>query len=315
MADLRIAFMGTPAAVVPIFAVVERIAADLDAEIVAVYTGPDRPAGRGRKLQASPVKEHARERAYPIFTPARVTGDDEIARFGALGVDLVVLAAYGLLLPAPFLFSPVHGAVNVHPSLLPAHRGASPVAGALLAGDTVTGTTIITMDEGLDTGPILAMEELALDGTERTPELTARLFALGARLLESVVPVYVSGALDPEPQSAEGASVIKRFKKGDSELDFSRPAVELERRVRALDPWPGTATTWRGERLGVLSASVGSGGNASPGTVVNVGDDVGIATSDGLLVLDTVRPAGKKPMAGRDFVRGRADFLRATLPS
>ena len=313
--------MGTPNVVVPILQAVERIATNLDAELVAVYTGPDRPAGRGRKLTASPVKEYALTRGYDILTPARVTNDEEIARFEAIGADLVVLAAYGQLLPAPFLFGPTHGAVNVHPSLLPAHRGAAPVAGALLAGDGITGTSIITMDEGLDTGPVLAMEEITLDGTERTPELTERLFALGARLLESAVPAYVRAQLVPRPQSAEGVSVIRRFKKSDSDLDFSRPAVELERRVRALDPWPGTATTWRGQRLDVLAASVLGesdaigGWNAVPGTAVAVGNDTAIATSEGLLLLERVRPAGKNPMAARDFVRNRAEFIGAVLPS
>jgi methionyl-tRNA formyltransferase len=312
---MRIVFMGTPSFVVPTLQAVERIATNLDGDIIAVYAGPDRPAGRGRKLAASPVKEYARDRGYDVLTPVRVTNDEEIARFEALGADLVVLAAYGLLLPVPFLFGPAHGAVNVHPSLLPAHRGASPVAGALLAGDAITGTTIIKMDEGLDTGPVLAMEELALDGTERTPELTERLFALGARLLESAVPAYVEGQLRPQPQSAEGASVIRRFKKADSDLDFSRPAVELERRVRALDPWPGTATTWAGQRLDIVLARVASGTNATPGTVVAVDNDVAVATSDGLLVLERVRPAGKNAMAARDFVRTRAGFVGAVLPS
>jgi methionyl-tRNA formyltransferase len=327
MGDMRIVFMGTPNVVVPILQATERIATNLDADIVAVYTGPDRPAGRGRKLTASPVKEYALTRGYDVLTPARVTNEDEIARFETIGADLVILAAYGLLLPAPFLFGPTHGTVNVHPSLLPTHRGASPVAGALLAGDRITGTTIITMDEGLDTGPVLAMEEIALDGTERTPELTERLFALGARLLESAVPAYVRAQLRPRPQTAEGASVIRRFKKSDSDLDFSRPAAELERRVRALDPWPGTATTWRGERLDVLAASVlgesnaagasdvVGGSGATPGTAVTIGNDIAIATGEGLLLLERVRPAGKNAMAARDFVRTRAEFVGAVLPS
>jgi methionyl-tRNA formyltransferase len=315
MGLIRIVFMGTPQFVVPVLEAVERFAAANDAEVAAVYAGPDRPAGRGRKLQASPVKEYAHARGYGVLTPARVNNDDEIARFEAIGADLVVLAAYGLLLPAPFLFGPRHGAVNVHPSLLPKHRGASPVAGAILAGDTTTGTTIIRMDQGLDTGPVLAMEESPLDGTERAPELTERLFALGGRMLGTCLPAYVGAELEPQAQPTEGASVIKRFEKEDGILDWTQSAHTLERRVRALDPGPGTATTWRGERLDVLSASVGGPAGAVPGTVESVDGQIVIATGDNLLVLERVRPAGKQAMRAADFARGRAGFVGAVLPS
>jgi methionyl-tRNA formyltransferase len=318
MTSLRIVFMGSPDFVIPILASTQHAASELDGEIVAVYAAPDRPAGRGRKLLPSPVKEYAEAQGIEVLTPARVTNDDEKARFATLGADLVVLAAYGLLLPAPFLFDPKHGAVNVHPSLLPRHRGASPVAGAILAGDLVTGTTIMKMDEGLDTGDVLAMEEFPLVGDERAPALTQTLFALGARMLGDVLPAYLAGGLTPTAQASDGATIIKRFKKEDGQLDWSLPAIDLERRTRAFDPWPGTATTYKGERLEIVSASVAESDEpaGSPvGTVVAAGREVAVVTGAGLLALNQVKPAGRKPMAAADFVRGHSDFIGATLPS
>ena len=315
MSELRVVFMGTPDFVIPVLKSVEKVMRDIGGRVIAVYSGPDRPAGRGRKVTASPVKDYALERGMDVLTPAKVTTDEEKARFENLGADLVVLAAYGLLLPRPFLFTPAHGAVNVHPSLLPRHRGAAPVPATILAGDPIAGTTIIKMDEGLDTGPVLAMREVPLVGNERAPELTARLFDLGARMLDECLPSYVRGELSPTAQAVEGASVIKKFAKEDGTLDWMRPAVELERRVRALDPWPGTATTWQGQRIEVLEASVGDSADALPGQVRMLGDAIAVGTSDGALVLERVRPAGRNAMAARDFVRGRADFIGAVLPS
>jgi methionyl-tRNA formyltransferase len=315
MASLRIVFMGSPSFVIPILSSTERVASELDGEIVAVYTTPDRPAGRGRKLLAPPIKDYARVRGISVLSPARLTNEDEKARFMELRADLVVLAAYGLLLPAPFLFTPKHGAVNVHPSLLPRHRGASPVAGAILAGDLTTGVTIMKMDEGLDTGDVLAMEELPLSGRERAPALTASLFALGARMLNQALPAYLAGAILPQPQAAEGATAIKRFIKEDGQLDWTMPAMDIERRIRALDPWPGTATTYEGARLEVLSATVLGLSGMAPGTVVVQGREVAVATGEGLLVLHQLKPAGRKPMAAADFLRGHPDFAVATLPS
>jgi methionyl-tRNA formyltransferase len=318
MASLRIVFMGSPDFVIPILSCTERVASELDGELVAVYAAPDRPAGRGRKLLPSPVKEYAEGKGITVLTPSRVTNDEEKARFAELDADLVVLAAYGLLLPAAFLFGPSHGAVNIHPSLLPRHRGASPVAGAILAGDRATGTTIMKMDEGLDTGPVLAIEEVSLTGTERAPALTETLFALGARMLGEVLPQYLAGEVAPVPQNAEGATVIKRFKKEDGGLDWGLPAIDLERRTRAFDPWPGTATMYRGERLEVLASravELGDQAPRDPGTVVVHEKTVAVATGKGWLVLDQVKPAGRKPMAAADFVRGHPDFVGMTLPS
>lgn len=309
--------MGTPRFVIPVLEAVERLAPAINGKVSAVYTAPDRAAGRGRHVAASPVKEYATKRGYQVFDPRRLRNAEEVARFSALGADLVVLAAYGLILPSDFLFRPRYGAINVHPSLLPKHRGAAPIPAAILAGDAVTGTTIIKMDEGLDTGDVLWREEVSLDGTERTPELTERLFQLGGELLKACLPPYIRGELTPRPQASMGVepTLVKRFTKEDGLLDWRRPAVELERMVRAFDPWPGTTAVWRGERLDVLSATVGPHVTAAPGTVVRLGKAIAIATEQGSFVLERVRPAGKTPMDVQAFVAGRPEFVGAVLPS
>jgi methionyl-tRNA formyltransferase len=313
--DLRIVFMGSPAFVVPVLDAAERFVAGQGGSIVAVYAAPDRPAGRGRAVQPSPIKRHAEAKGIPVLTPARLTNTDETERFLALKADLVVLAAYGRLLPEPFLFAPRHGAINVHPSLLPRHRGAAPVQAAILAGDAVTGTTIMKMDEGLDTGPVLAMRNVALDGRERAPELTERLFALGASMLEETLPAYLGETLLPVAQASEGMTVVKRFSKADSGLDWSNPAAELERQVRAFDAWPGSATLWEGRRIEILEAEVGSSGMTSlpPGHVIDLHGGLAVGTGDGLLVLQRVRLEGGQATTARDFLRGHPKIVGTTL--
>ena len=313
MNPVRVVFMGTPEIAVPVLEAVLGLGSRWP--VVGVYAAPDRPAGRGREVRSAPVKAFAEKRGLGVLSPTRLGAPEEVERFEALRADLVVLAAYGLLLPKPFLDGPRFGAVNVHPSLLPRHRGAAPVAATILAGDEATGASVIVMDEGLDTGPLLARSEpVVLDGTERTPGLTARLFALGAELLTDVLPRYVAGDAVPQPQVAEGATLVKRLSKADGDLDWSQPASQLERQVRAYDPWPGSATTWRGQRLEVLDAGVAPGGG-TPGTVVELDGAVGVGTGDGLLVLRSVRLAGRPATTAEEFVRGHRELVGATLPS
>ena len=265
MESLRAIFMGTPQPAIPILDALARTADAQGWTLAAVYTAPDRPEGRGRRVSASPVRRRAEQLGLPTLTPARLTGDAEQERFRALRADLVVVAAYGLLLPAPFLFEPTHGAVNVHPSLLPRHRGAAPVAAAILAGDAATGVTLMAMDEGLDTGPTLAVRSVPLSGGERTPELTERLFAIGAEMLADTLPRYVAGAVAPVPQSEEGATYAPRMTKADALIDWREPAVLIERRVRAYAPWPGTATFWDGKRLAITAAAATDAAGIAPG--------------------------------------------------
>jgi methionyl-tRNA formyltransferase len=316
MDGLNIVFMGTPAFVVPVLDAVLRSADAMGGRVIAVYAAPDRPAGRGRQVRRSPVRERADALGIDVYTPERVTNPTEKARFEELGSNLVVLAAYGLLLPSPFLYSPAHGAVNVHPSLLPRHRGASPVAAAILEGDTVTGTSIIKMNEGLDTGDLLMQRRVELAGDERVPELTKRLFILGGDLLGEALSAYTRGELAPTPQPEEGVTVIKRFVKTDGDLDWSKPAVVLERQVRAFDPWPGSATTWGGKRLEVVASAVSTEIAAgAPGTVVASGGGAAVVTSSGLLVLERVKLEGRQETGVAEFVRGHPGFVGAALPS
>jgi methionyl-tRNA formyltransferase len=319
MEGLRVVFMGSPAPVVPVLDALAEHARVQGWTLAGVYAAPERPAGRGRGMRPAPVAERAQALGIPVFTPARLRAEEEQARFRGLGADLVVLAAYGLLLPPLFLGplapgGPAHGALNVHPSLLPRWRGASPVASAILAGDAETGVCVMRMDEGLDTGPVLARERAPLDGSERTPQLTDRLFALGARLLVSSIGPYLSGGLVPEPQSEQGVVACGRWRKEDGLLEWAHPAAALERAVRAFDPWPGAYTAWRGQRLEVLEARV-EPGSAEPGEVVALGAGVAVGTGEGLLVLERVKQEGKRALTAQEFLRGQRPFIGARLPS
>ncbi len=283
--------------------------------VVAAYTAQDAPKGRGRRPTPSPVRERAEELGIPVMTPRRLTTEEEQARFREIDADLVVLAAYGLLLPGPFLFGPRCGAVNIHPSLLPRHRGAAPVAGTILAGDEQSGTSLILMDEGLDTGPLLVQRSVALAGDERTSELTDRLFTLGAAMLEEMLPAYVEGRLAPSPQPSEGVTLTKRMAKADGDVDWTESALAIERKVRAYDPWPGTSTSWEGRRLAVVEAALAAGPGLAPGEVGSVGGETLVGTGEGALRLLRVKLEGRPETGVDEFVRGHGAFLGARLPS
>lgn len=315
VSSVSIVFMGAPEPAVAVLDAVLRAARRESWTVAAVYTSPDRPSGRGRRLAPSPVRARADELGIPVLTPQRLAGPDEQARFRELGADLVILAAYGLLLPAPFLFEPRHGAVNVHPSLLPRYRGAAPVAGAILAGDNETGTSLIVMDEGLDTGPLLAQRSVPLTGAERTPELTARLFGLGGAMLEEKLPDYVAGRLKPVPQSAEGATLTRRMSKSDGDIDWREDAELIARKVRAYDPWPGTATVWEGRRLAIIAAEPLRHEGLAPGQVASVGGRMLVGAGVGALQLLRVKLEGRPETGIDEFVRGHGAFLGAQLPS
>jgi len=258
---------------------------------------------------------------------------EALAQLAAWEPDVVVVAAFGQLLPQDVLDLPPHGCLNVHPSLLPRWRGAAPVAAAILAGDETTGVTIMRMDAGLDTGPILAQkeeEEVRPDDTRET--LEGRLARLGAALLVETLPAYLAGDLTPQPQPEEGVTYAKQLRKEDGLLDWSRPAAELGRQVRAFTPWPGAFTTWRGRRLKVLRATSLPTwrGDAPPGTIVVLADGsteplsraqaeglakvgVAVATGKGALCLEKVQLAGKRPMDIKAFLQGQRDCIGGRL--
>jgi methionyl-tRNA formyltransferase len=275
-------------------------------ELDSVVTAPPRPAGRQQVLTPTPVAALAAQRGMHLRTPTSLRREDVLAELRAAGPELIVLADYGRIIPDELLALPRHGALNIHPSLLPRHRGAAPVQGAILAGDAVTGVTLMRMDAGLDTGPIVAQVAVSLEGDETAPVLEARLAELGADLLIASLPGWLDGSLQAQPQPAAGASLTRPLRRDDGRLDPSRPAAALERQVRAYQPWPGTFLDLGGERLKVWAVSVqedAAGG--APGTLVPSGDSLALVTADGLLRLDEVQPAGRRRMRGAEYRRGR----------
>jgi methionyl-tRNA formyltransferase len=275
-------------------------------EVVAAITAPPRPSGRRAELQTTPLASAAAARGIPTLTPSSLRQADALADLRALGADLVVLADYGRLIPAAVLGMPRHGALNLHPSLLPRHRGASPVPAAILAGDVWTGVTLIRMDEGLDTGPVLAQQEVSLEGTETAPQLEERLAILAAELLVETLPAWLAGRLAARPQAEEGATLTRPLRRPDGRLDAGRPALDLERQVRAYQPWPGSFIETGGERLIVWRAAVLEGlAEGAAGALVPAGDTLALQTSAGQLRLDEVQPAGRRRMGGAEYRRGR----------
>ncbi len=304
----RVIFMGTPEFSVPSLAALVEGGYD----VVAVVTQPDRPAGRGRKVVPSPVKQYALNHGLKVLQPTSVRKPETVAELAALRPDVIVVAAYGKILPPEVLTLPPKGCVNVHASLLPRHRGAAPIAAAILAGDTITGTTIMLMDEGMDTGPILAQATLEIQPDDTAITLGQRLARQGAELLAATLPMWLTGEIHPQPQPEEGATVCRPIRKEHGRIDWARPAIEIERMVRAYQPWPGAYTSWQGQPLKILRAHVAEG-SAEPGKVIPWEGGAAVGTGQGLLVLEEVQPAGKRAMSIQDFLRGRPTFLEAHL--
>jgi len=295
----RIAYMGTPE-----FSV-GAIAALIEAghEVTCVYTQPPRPAGRGKKARPSPVHEFATERGIELRHPASLRGADDQAAFAALDLDLAVVAAYGLILPKPILKAPRLGCLNIHASLLPRWRGAAPIQRAILAGDRTTGVTIMRMDEGLDTGPMLLRESVAIGSATNAGELHDELAATGARMIVAALAGLAAGTLDETPQPDEGVTYAAKIDKAESRIDWTRPAIEIERQLRAFAPVPGAWFELDGERIRALAGAV-TDGRAAPGTVLD--EALTVACGDGALRLITVQRPGKAAMEAAAFLRGRA---------
>ncbi len=308
VAPVRILFFGSGPVALP---VLERL---LESDLVtvdSVVTAPPRPAGRKQVLTPTPVADLAVAHGLPVRSPSTLRDAAVVDELRASDPGLIVLADYGRIVPGMVLALPPRGALNVHPSLLPRHRGAAPVMGTILAGDSVGGVTVMSMDEGLDTGPIVAQAEIALDGTETTPELEERLAELGADLLIATLPAWLEGTLRAQPQPAEGISLTRQLRREDGRLDPRRPAVELERQVRAYQPWPGSFIELGGDassaaRLKVWAASIPDRPvPGDPGALVPIAETLGLVTADGVLQLDEVQPAGKRRMRGAEYRRGR----------
>lgn len=306
----RVLFFGSGGFAVP---VLEALTAVASLVVVGVVTAPDRPSGRDQTPTPTPVASTARALGLPLFQPAGVRTPEVVATLRALAPDVGVLADYGRIIPAAILALLPHGILNVHPSLLPRHRGASPVAGTILAGDPEGGVTVMVMDEGLDTGPLLGMRRWPLRADVRAPELEAAAAQAGSELIVELLPPWLAGEVRPVPQDDRAATATRPFRREDGRLDPRRPADELERRVRALDPWPGTWLETRRGRLAVLQAAVvPSEAGDAPGRLVPDGTGIALATVDGRLRLLLVRPEGGRAMPADAWLRGAGRDLSDT---
>ena len=312
---MRTVFMGTPGVVIPVLAAVM----EMEHHIVGVYAQPDKPAGRGRRLEAPLIKGYAQEHSLPVFQPQSLRESQALQQIAGLKPELIVVAAYGKILPQEVLSLCPSGCINIHPSLLPRHRGPSPVATAIFQGDAVTGVTLIRMDVGMDTGPILAQREEPLHPTDTTLQLTERLFRSGAALLKEILPQWLAGELVPQPQREAEATYTRMIKKEDGQLEWHLTAQELERYVRAFTPWPGSYTHWQGQLLKVLRAyPLEATPGEEPGRVVFLGKEetpMGVVTGQGILALALVQVEGRKPLSGEEFLRGHGTILGSKLPS
>jgi methionyl-tRNA formyltransferase len=312
---LRVVFMGSPEFAVP---PLEHLVLN-QYQVMAVYTQPDRPAGRGRALVAPPAKRVAQALGLPVVQPANLRERGVVKQLSQFRPDVIAVAAFGQILPKSVLNIPPFGAVNVHPSLLPRFRGASPVASAILAGDEFTGVSIMLMDEGLDTGPVLARAQIPISARDTTGSLTTKLSWLGAWLLGEALVGWTRGELTPRPQHEAEANYSGEITKKDGEIDWHLPAVEIWRRVRAFNPWPGCYTRWQGKKLDILEAMPLTGEGAfKVGQVLALPEGAkaafGIATGEGFLGVLRVQLEGKRAISGAEFLRGQREFIGATLP-
>lgn len=296
----RIVFMGTPQ-----FAVKSLEACLELGDVVAVVTQPDKPRGRGQEVSFSPVKTLAVSRGLAVLQPVKLRGTDFAQTLTALKPDVAVVTAYGKILPKDVLEAPAHGCVNVHASLLPRFRGAAPIQWAIAAGDEKTGVCLMKMDEGMDTGDVIDRAELPIGPGDTSATLHDALSALGGEVLRRALPRYLSGELAPMPQPVDGVVMAPMIRKEDGQLDFRRPAVELERRLRAFTPWPGAWTTLEGQLFKVHGAAV-AGGQGEPGTILSAGPDgIEVACGAGSLRLTSVQPEGKRVMTAQEYLAGR----------
>ena len=291
-------------------------------QVVAVYTQPDKPAGRGRSLVSPPLKKAALDWKLPVVQLASLKSTEAEAQLAEFHPDVIVVAAFGQILPQSVLDISGCQCINIHPSLLPRFRGASPVASAILAGDEFTGVSIMLMDRGLDTGPVLARAQIPVSTQDTTGSLTAKLSLIAARLLLEVLPRWSRGELTPQPQSEAEATYSNPISKEEGEIDWRLPAVDIWRRVRAFQPWPGCYTGWRGRQLKIMEAAPLPTEKAPEvGQVVALTSApeakaaFGVSTGEGILGMLKVQLEGKRAMSAAEFLRGQRQFIGAILPN
>ena len=312
----RIVFMGTPEFALPSL----RRLAHSGHDVAAVYTQPDRPAGRGRNVAKTPVKRAAEELGLPVLSPRAFKAEAAVEELRSFAPQAIVVVAYGRLLPASVLGAAPKGVLNLHPSLLPKYRGPSPIAAAILAGDGVTGATVMLLDEGMDSGPLLAQAEEPIGDDDDAVTLSERLAERGALLVADTLDRWLRGAIEARPQDDAQATYCRLVKKEDGEIDWEAGAIEIWRRLRAYTPWPGVFTSWRGQRLAITAAKPAALASGEPGLVSVQADDEGqprlnvSAGRDALEIL-SVKPEGKAEMPAGAFLAGRPDFDGSRLPS
>lgn len=303
----KIVFMGTPEFSVPILeALIKNYA------VVGVVTQPDRPAGRGGKIRISPIKQVALDHNLPVFQPEQIRKKEAIETLKAWDADVYIVAAFGQILPQALLDIPPHGSLNVHASILPRWRGASPINASILAGDAETGVTIMKMDAGLDTGDMVSIATTPITPDETAQTLHDKLSQLGADLLLDTLPRYLSGELIPQPQPEQGVTYAPQIEKEQGLIDWSRTATYIDRLVRGFTPWPSTFTTWNGKQLKIHRGTVGTG-TAMIGQVIEQDGKLAIGTGDGLYFPLEVQLEGKKRVSITDFLRGYPQIVGEQL--
>ncbi|MDD2768677.1 MAG: methionyl-tRNA formyltransferase [Methylococcus sp.] len=296
---MNIVFAGTPEFAVP---ALRALIASGHAPC-AVYTQPDRPAGRGRKLTASPVKQLAAECGIPVWQPESLKGPEELERLRGLEPDLMVVVAYGLILPSPVLAVPLLGCINIHASLLPRWRGAAPIQRAVLAGDPETGVTLMRIERRLDAGPMLGKRGCPIEPNDTAATLHERLASLGAEMLIDMLPMLQGGDLPGEVQDESLVTYAEKIEKAEARINWQHAALDIERRVRAFNPWPVAETLLDGSVLRIWSAqAVGDAANAPPGSVVGAARSLDIACGQGILRIFELQPPGKRRMSAADFL-------------
>jgi methionyl-tRNA formyltransferase len=305
---MRVVFMGSPEFSIPTLKLLYG-----QFQIVGIVTQPDRPAGRGRAIRHSAVKTWGIEHDIPIIQPSRIRDPEVLNQIIAWEPIVIVVAAYGQIIPDAILDYPQHGCLNVHASLLPRWRGAAPVQASILHGDQETGVTIMRMDAGLDTGPILSKRHTAVLEEETGGELTARLALIGGELLIDTLTPYLQGDIQLTLQDESQATYAPMLKKSDGLLNFSLPAEQLTRQVRAYEPWPSSFFLWGSRRITVRKAHVSHRLISETGVVYELGGELAVGAGENLLVLDIVQPSGRNSMAGVEFIRGAREFVGSNL--
>ena len=296
--------MGTPIFSVPILDKLNQ-----EYELVGVVTQPDRPSGRGQKLIQSAVKDFTTSNNIPVFQPLEINSPESLNQIRVWNPELIVVAAFGQILKPELLTFPKHGCLNVHASLLPRWRGAAPINAAILQGDTTTGVTIMKMAEGLDNGPILSQKSIPIDPDDTAGTLSDQLSTLGAALLIETIPPYIKGEIQPSEQDHSLATHAGMLKKKDGLLDFNKPADYLARKVRAYSPWPGSYANWNDQRLLIHQVSSVNVTSPGPGVFTTHEDYPAIGSVEGILVLEYLQLAGKRKIAGDEFLKGAADWV------